>query len=108
MKLRSIVVALLLLVSVSTLQAMPSGKDPVKEKIANMTPAERDARMVEIKSRVETIRDLDKSSLTRDERKELRKEVRSLKKEAQALGRGGIYLSVGGILLIILILILIL
>jgi hypothetical protein len=50
---------------------------------------------------------MDKSQLSKTEKKELRKELRGLKKQANALG-GGVYLSVGAIIIIILLLILIL
>jgi ribosomal protein L20A (L18A) len=48
---------------------------------------------------------MDKSSLSRADKKELRKEVKSLKKEAATQG---IYLSIGAIIIIILLLILLL
>lgn len=82
------------------------GTDPVKERIANMTDEEKKVRAEEIKKRVYEIRDMDKSDLSRVERKALRKELREMKKEARAIQ--GIYLSVGAIIIIILLLILIL
>jgi DNA gyrase/topoisomerase IV subunit A len=69
--------------------------------------AEQKVQLERITSRVEEIRDMDKSDLSRAERKELRKELRELKTEARAMG-GGVYLSVGAIIIIILLLILIL
>lgn len=108
MKNKSFLVVCLLLVLTSTIQAMPSDKAALHERITRMTDAEKMARLETIKARVETIRDMDRSMLSRAERKELRKEVRSLNQEARAVGRGGVYISLGGILLIILILILIL
>ena len=48
---------------------------------------------------------MDKSNLTKVEKKELRKEVKELKKQAN---KSGIYLSVGAIIIIILLLILLL
>lgn len=50
---------------------------------------------------------IDRSTLSRAERKALRVEVRSIKKEMAALS-GGVYISVGAILLIALLLILLL
>ncbi|MEH6304502.1 hypothetical protein RYH73_02545 [Olivibacter sp. CPCC 100613] len=61
-----------------------------------------------MKRRVEEIKAMDKSSLTKVERKALRKELREMNKRARALGSGGVYLSVGAIIIIILVLILIL
>jgi hypothetical protein len=83
-----------------------TGTDPVKERVANMTSEEKKARASAIKRRVFEIRDMDKSDLSRVERKALRKELREMKKEARAIQ--GIYLSVGAIIIIILLLILIL
>ncbi|OCX52194.1 hypothetical protein BEL04_11950 [Mucilaginibacter sp. PPCGB 2223] len=83
-----------------------------KEYIATMTAEERQARIEEIKDRVNEIRAMDKSSLTRAEKKELKVELKEMRHEANAIsaagGGGGIYLSVGAIIIIILLLILIL
>ncbi|MGN6420331.1 MAG: hypothetical protein ACTHMC_22680 [Pseudobacter sp.] len=110
MKIKSGFFMLLLLVVTTFAEAAPNSNDPVRSKkeVAAMTPAEKEARVNAIVKRVEEIRAMDKSSLTRTEKKELKKELRSLNKEAKVFGRGGIYLSVGAILVIILLLILIL
>lgn len=79
-----------------------------KEAAANMTKEQRIARCEEIKERVEEIKAMDKSQLTKADKKELKGELTELKKEAQAMGSGGIYLSIGAIIIIILVLILIL
>jgi hypothetical protein len=50
---------------------------------------------------------MDKSSLSRSERKALKKELRNMNKESKEM-KGGVYLSVGAIIIIILLLILIL
>lgn len=65
------------------------------------------ARVEVIQQRVEEIRDLDKSELNREERKQLRNELQELKREVKSMG-GGVYLSVGAIIIILLVLILIL
>jgi hypothetical protein len=57
--------------------------------------------------RVNEIKDMDKSSLTATEKKDLRKELRSLKKEVRK-NSNGIYISVGAIIIVILLLILLL
>ena len=57
--------------------------------------------------RLEEIKSMDRSNMTRTEKKALRKEVKSIKKELATSG-GGVYLSVGAIIIIILLLILIL
>lgn len=57
--------------------------------------------------RLAEIKKIDKSEMSRAERKELRKEVRSIKSELKAKS-GGVYLSVGAIIIIVLLLILLL
>lgn len=69
--------------------------------------AEQKVQLERIVNRVNEIKSMDKSDLSRAEKKELRKELRSLKSQANAIG-GGVYLSVGAIIIIILLLILIL
>lgn len=65
------------------------------------------ARMEEISRRVEEIKGMDRSQLSRQDRKDLRNELLEMKKEAKVTS-GGVYLSVGAIIIIILVLILIL
>jgi len=74
--------------------------------IANPNP-EVPAKVQVMLDRLEEIKEMDKSNLTRAEKKELRKEVRSIKKELRSTGNG-VYLSVGAIIIIILLLILLL
>lgn len=62
------------------------------------------AKLIE---RLEEIKAMDKSNMTRAEKKALRSEVKGIKKELATAG-GGVYLSVGAIIIIILLLILIL
>lgn len=87
-------------ISANTVSAAPT-KDKVEMTV------EQQARLEVITNRVEEIKAMDKSHLSRSERKELRKELKEMKHEARAMG-GGIYLSVGAIIIIILLLILIL
>jgi hypothetical protein len=99
---------MLCLAAFSTHAATTTDNTPLtKEAIANMTPEQKEARLEEIKQRVTEIKAMDKSQLTRPERKELRTELKGLKYEAAGMG-GGIYLSVGAIIIIILLLILLL
>ncbi|MBE7175771.1 MAG: hypothetical protein INR69_05170 [Mucilaginibacter polytrichastri] len=81
---------------------------PTKEEVAAMTNAEKTTRVEAIKQRAEDIKAMDRSQMSRAERKELRSELRTMEKQAQALGSGGVYLSVGAIIIIILVLIIIL
>jgi len=64
-----------------------------KEYIATMTAEQRQARIEEIKTRVDEIRAMDKSQLTRADKKELKAELKSMRHEANAISAAG-----GGIL----------
>ncbi|MCY1507300.1 hypothetical protein D9M68_415730 [compost metagenome] len=79
------------------------------EKPANKTEltAQQQAQFERLTNRVEEIRNMDKSNLTRAEKKALRKELKEMKEQARALNQG-VYLSVGAIIIIILLLILVL
>lgn len=70
----------------------------------NSAAKTEEPRAQQLLQRLEEIRDMNKSELTRLEKKSLRKEVKEIKKEM----KGGVYLSVGAIIIIILLLILIL
>lgn len=79
---------------------------PAADKSKELTEQQQ-VRMQEIKERVEEIKSMDRSHLSREQKKELKQELVSMKKEAKAMS-GGVYLSVGAIIIIILLLILIL
>lgn len=64
-------------------------------------------RAAELQNRLEEINAMDKTELSRAEKKVLRKEVKEIKKELATMS-GGVYLSVGAIILIALLLILLL
>lgn len=66
-----------------------------------------DPRAQQLVQRLKDIKGMDKSGLTKSEKKSLRKEVKGIKKEMKDNNRG-VYLSVGAIIIIILLLILIL
>lgn len=76
-----------------------------KEKI-EMT-AEQAQRAQVMMNRLEEIKTMDKSTMTRVEKKALRKEVKTIKMAMSELS-GGVYLSVGAIIIIVLLLILLL
>ena len=109
MKLKFIVLLLgaLLFVNISDSYAATIDNNlPFTEKPV-LTDDQKKARLEEIRVRVTEIKEMDRSSLSRTERKALRKELRSMNKESKEM-RGGVYLSVGAIIIIILLLILIL
>jgi CHASE3 domain sensor protein len=108
MKLRKNLLAFVML---CLLFAGPATASAIDLKPKNETPKElteeQKARLQTIERRVAEIKAIDKSSLTKAERKALRRELKDMKKEAKAIG-GGVYLSVGAIIIIILLLILLL
>lgn len=80
----------------------------IEKPVRELTEEEIAARMNQMTKRVEEIKSMDRSLLSKQERKELRKELKEMNKAAKAMGQGGVYLSVGAIIIIILLLILIL
>ncbi len=106
---RNVVIILMLLASFASVQSFAkNGKHVWQDKVAAMTEEQKEARVAEMKERVEEIKSMDKSKLTSEDRKALRHELRDMNKEAKALGSGGIYISLAGIIIIILLLIIIL
>jgi hypothetical protein len=83
----------------------PTYEVPSKEAVAHMTREQKEARLVAIKERVNEIKAMDKSMLSKDERRALRRELRAMHKEAKAVT--GVYISVGALIIIILLLIII-
>lgn len=77
-----------------------------KEQVANMSNEEKQFRVQSIKDRMTEIKEMDMSTLSKEDRKELKSELKDMRKEARQVQ--GIYLSVGAIIIIILLLILIL
>ncbi len=105
-KIYSLLTVLLLAFTFSSSVSAASAIDDNPTK--DYTKEEVTIRMNEMRERVKEIKALDKSDLSKQERKALKKELRDMNKEAKALGQGGVYLSVGAIIIIILLLILIL
>ena len=97
-KIFQVITVMMLLVVTAPSFANSVTVDPVT--VTNTRVAELTQRMLEIKA-------MNKSELSRTERKNLRNELREVKKEMK-VNNGGIYLSLGAIIIIILILILIL
>jgi Flp pilus assembly protein TadB len=97
--------AVLFFTSMSTNAALLSGNQPSK------AVEQTDSRLAEIKQRVEEIRAMDKSQLSKSERRNLRNELKHMKKELKRR-EGGIYIStaaiIAAVLLVALILVLVL
>ena len=114
MKTRKIIFHLFILLIFFSFQGFSEGTTagstpvtlPSKAVIATMTEEQKQALVQEMKERVEYIRAMDKSQLTKEERKALRTELKSMKKEAREVT--GVYISVGALIIIILLLIIIL
>ena len=68
------------------------------------SPADSVASQSKLISRLEEIKTMDRSALTRSEKRALRKEVRAIDKNLHD-NYGGVYISVGGLIIIILLLI---
>lgn len=110
MKSKHLLPALAVLLCTGTLTAEASALSnrEIRENVAAMSPAEKEARAEAIKERVEEIKHTDKFKLTTAERKAMKEEMKMMRKEAKAMGGGGIYISLAGILIIILLLIILL
>lgn len=105
---RIFITALVMLLCFNTINVNAADKKTLKAKVENMTEEQKEARFLEMKQRVEEIKNMDKSSLTKDGKKGLRNELKDLKQEAKAVGRGGIYISTAALIIIILLLIILL
>src|SRR5579872_5672768 len=69
---------------------------PSKEALATMTEEQKQALVQQMKQRVEYIKGMDKSQLTKEERKELRTELKGMRKESREVT--GVYISVGALI----------
>lgn len=81
------------------------GEAPEKEK-KELSEVEK-ARLEEIRLRLDEIKAMDFSELSKEERKELRSELRNIKNEAKTLDKG-VFLSVGAIIIIVILLLILL
>lgn len=98
----TVTVCLLFTFNMNEVKAINSNPD---KAIVAQKPAENEEVQAMI-DRIHEIQNMDMSSMTKVQKKELRKEVRAIKQDLRAIS--GIYLSVGAILIIILLLILLL
>ena len=98
-------IALIAVCLAFALSANASNDVPASEpKTSNKNEDTRSGQMLQ---RLQEIKSMDKSELTRLEKNDLCKEVLNIKKERKAMS-GGVYLSVGAILIVVLVLLLIL
>lgn len=97
-----------LMIMILSLIAIPStALAGTNGTVANTTTGAVPAEIQAKYDRLEEIKEMDKSDMTRAEKKELRKEVRAIKSDLRSTGNG-VYLSIGAIIIIILLLILLL
>lgn len=76
-----------------------------KATIAQMTPQQKEARLEQIRQRVEEIRVMDRSQLTDEQRNELKTELKAMNKERKHLGPHSFWYPFFGLSVIILVLI---
>jgi U3 small nucleolar ribonucleoprotein component len=72
--------------------------------VAASQPTTESAATREAMNRLKELRAMDKSSMTREQKKAIRHELKSIKKSQDSSG-GGVYLSAGAVILIIVLLI---
>ena len=95
---------MVLLLSITIIPTPIAAKEKNPTAISN-PPKEIPAEVQVMLNRLNEIKAMDKSNMSRLEKKALRKEVRSINKGLRTSGNG-IYISVGAILIIILLIIL--
>lgn len=73
----------------------------------NVVPATEtpEQKVERLNRRIEEIKTMDKSTLSKSEKKALKREVREMRDEAKALS-GGVYISIGALLVILLLILL--
>jgi hypothetical protein len=99
--------ALLLFTFIPTQLISGTAPDPTDPNEKALAGTIESAEISALISRLEDIKEMDKSSMSSSQKQELRKEVREIKSILKA-DRGGIYLSGGALILVIVLLILLL
>lgn len=94
-----------LFISTQVLFAAPAKDHEGKKDKTELTEAQKE-KLVEIEARIDEIKAMDFSDMSKEEIKDVRMELKEMKKEAKRAG-GGVYISVGAIIIILLILILV-
>ena len=95
--------ASLMLLTTIPIQAKAELKNPITATAPAKSP-----EVEVLLSRLNEINAMDKSTMSKPEKKQLRKEVRSIKRNLNELSGGGVYVSVGAIIIILLLLIILL
>lgn len=100
----SIVTVLLLSSYLPTPSRAASENNPMAEASTETAKAAQAGTLL---TRLDEINAMDKSTLSKPEKKQLRKEVRAINKTLSGIS-GGVYISVGALLVVILLLVLLL
>ena len=103
---KSVIYAVAIVFSICTFASPVMAAKRIPPTMETTTPEELPPEVRAMVDRLHEIKDMDKSSLTRADKKALRKEVRSIKAALRTSGHG-VYLSVGALLLIIIIILLV-
>ncbi len=103
---KNLLKAVLLVIFITVAQTSQSKDLAGNSRLTNHSETMYAAEAQKLTSRLEEIKAMDKSSMTRTEKKALRKEVKAIRKSMDS--SGGIYLSVGAVILIIVLLIILL
>jgi Flp pilus assembly protein TadB len=104
-KLTVSMVTALLLSTFVPIQSKAANESSTSSMVSGKTAASAEAQA--LLARLDEINSMDKSTLTKPEKKQLRKEVRSINKSLRTIS-GGVYISVGAIIVILLLLLLLL
>lgn len=100
------IVLMLCTVSIAAHATASRDTTPTKEAIAAMSPEQREARVEEIKSRIAQIKAIDRSQMTKAEKKEYRAELRALKQETKIYDV--LYVGIGALVILIILLLILL
>ncbi len=90
---------------IAAMMALASPAFAVTAGPVALTEETPEQKVERLHKRIEEINAMDRSKMSRAEKKALKKEVRQIREEAKALS-GGVYISVGALLIIILLIIL--
>jgi len=102
-KLIAFIITALMLVSFNPIQSRAAEKDPKSISLTGKESPELTALI----NRVNEINAMDRSTMSKAEKKEIRKELRAIKKEAKRHDGGGVVFVSGGLLIFILVLLIV-
>lgn len=106
---KKVAILLVIFCSLVASSSLSASKNPDNILIAtnNEVPIDSAAQIKLLEERLAEINDLDKSALSRSEKKALKNEVKEIKSKMKALG-GGVYISAGALIVILILLIILL